>query len=367
MNSQNMLDALMNNTSRLIYFKDLDGRYTFVNREWLRQCNLSEHQVLGHTDEDLFGPEWAAIFRTNDLQVIQSGEAIDFEEKVIGPDGAVVIHHSIKFPVRDNQGRLTGTGGISSDITERKALEESLLISNRTKDKFFSIIAHDLKNPLNGLIGLTDLLMDDLDVAPPAQVQKEIRLIGQTTKVLHNLLDNLLTWARSQTGLLEYQPRRLPLPALIQESAQLLHPALLAKRITLKICCPDSIHILADLQMSATILRNLLGNAIKYSYADSEIRLRARETDGFVVLEVQDGGVGIPPGRLQKLFRLESKSSTPGTEGELGSGLGLLLCKDFAERQHGRVEVESEPGKGTTLRVYIPGGVALDDSGRNAA
>ncbi|HEX5277137.1 MAG TPA: PAS domain-containing protein, partial [Fluviicoccus sp.] len=188
MNSQNMLDALMNNTNRLIYFKDLDGRYTFVNREWLRQCNLGEHQVLGRTDEELFGPEWAEIFRTNDLQVIQNRQAIDFEEKIVGPDGTVVIHHSIKFPVQDNQGRLTGTGGISSDITERKALEESLLVSNRTKDKFFSIIAHDLKNPLNGLIGLTDLLMDDLDVAPPAQVQKEIRLIGQTTKVLHNLL-----------------------------------------------------------------------------------------------------------------------------------------------------------------------------------
>ncbi|RZU47069.1 PAS domain S-box-containing protein [Fluviicoccus keumensis] len=360
MNSQNMLDALMNNTSRLIYFKDLQGRYTFVNREWLRLCGLSEHLVIGRTDFDLFGPEWAGLFRNNDLQVIQSMQSTDFEERVIAPDGSVVVHQSIKFPVYDRQGLLCGTGGISTDITERKRLEESLRISNQTKDKFFSIIAHDLKNPLNGLIGLTELLMDDIDTAPSVQVQKEIRLIGQTTKVLHNLLDNLLTWARSQTGLLEFEPRRLPLAAMVQESVQLVHPALLAKRIVLKVGCPDNLLICGDLQMTSTILRNLLANAIKYSHPDSEIRLRARECGDYVQVEVQDSGIGIPESRLEKLFRLESKSSTPGTDGEMGSGLGLLLCKDFAERQRGRVEVESELGKGTTMRLYIPGAQGLE-------
>ena len=356
MNSQNMLDALMNNTNRLIYFKDLEGRYTFVNREWLRQSFQDEHNVIGRTDPELFGPEWGDLFRRNDLKVLQTRSPLDFEEQVTMPDGTVIIHHSIKFPVYDNQGSLCGTGGISSDITERKHLENSLKLSNQTKDKFFSIIAHDLKNPLNGLLGLTDLLLDDYVLASPVQIEKELRLINQTTKVLHNLLDNLLTWARSQTGLLEFRPRSLPLCALVQECVELVQPALQAKNLKLEVDCDKNLRVHADPQMTSTILRNFLANAIKYSFPDNTVHLSVRHGGDQVVVEVRDEGIGISAARMDKLFQLESKSSTPGTGGELGSGLGLLLCKDFAERQQGRVEVSSELGKGTVMRVLIPHG-----------
>lgn len=355
--SQNMLDALMNNTNRLIYFKDLEGRYTFVNREWLRQAGVEADRVNGRTDHEIFGPVWGDIFRGNDLKVLQTLEPIDFEEEVTLADGTTVIHHSIKFPVFNEQGAPCGTGGISSDITERKRLEASLRHSNQTKDKFFSIIAHDLKTPLSGLLGLTDLLLDDVELANPRHFEKEIRLINQTTKVLHNLLDNLLTWARSQTGLLEYEPRRLPFCALLRECVQLVQPSLVAKELTLEVDCVEGMEVVADAQMTSTILRNLLANAIKYSWPGGTVRVVARPEGGFVVLEVQDEGVGIPAERLQSLFCLASKSSTPGTRGELGSGLGLLLCKDFAERQQGWVEVESTLGRGSTMRMKIPGGL----------
>lgn len=352
--SQNMLDALMNNTSRLIYFKDLEGRYTFINPVWQRHAGVPADQVLGRTDIEIFGTEWGNCFRRNDLKVLAERDTCDFEESVT-LNGATITYHSIKFPVFDDDGALSGIGGISADITERKQLEQSLRLSNRTKDKFFSIIAHDLKNPLNGLLGLTELLLDEHPASGTARIGKELRLINQTTKVLHNLLDNLLTWSRSQTGLLEYTPMALPLCALVEECIQLAQPALHAKQLRLELHCEQEMEITADPHMTATILRNLLANAIKYSWPEGVIYIAGWMLDGFACVEVRDEGVGIPAARLERLFSLEDKASSPGTQGEQGSGLGLLLCKDFAERQHGRIEVESECGRGTRLRVLIPG------------
>lgn len=354
MNNQNILDALINHTRLLIYFKDTGGRYTFVNREWLARCRLERDQVIGRNDIELFGEVWGENFRINDRKVAETREPFEFEESVTLPDGRVIVHHSVKFPVFDQEGRLCGTGGMSSDISERKQLEASLLLSNRTKDKFFSIIAHDLKNPLNGLLGLTDLLLDDLPYTRPDQLEKEIRLIGQTTRVLYNLLDNLLAWARSQTGQLECRPVPCTLAGLCREASDTLVAALGAKSLRLETEIPTDLRVLADPHLTSAILRNLLSNAVKYSHPGGEIRISARADGDQVLLEIEDAGVGISPQRIARLFQPEAKSSTPGTGGELGTGLGLLLCKDFAERQSGRIEAESLPGQGACFRLFLP-------------
>ena len=225
---------------------------------------------------------------------------------------------------------------------------------NATKDKFFSIIAHDLKNPFNSILSFTELLGGKINTMKPEAIHKGITRINGSAKSAYRLLENLLEWARSQTGQLEYKPEYFSLKNLFEVSCNLSESSARNKNIALKFEYGENPDVYADLNMIRTVLRNLISNAIKYTPKGGEVLVRSVLNGKHVTIYVEDNGVGIPRGTLDKLFDISEKVSTAGTENETGTGLGLLLCKEFVRKHGGKILVESETGKGSRFSFSLP-------------
>lgn len=225
---------------------------------------------------------------------------------------------------------------------------------NSTKDKFFSIIAHDLRNPFSVLLGMSDLLINNYYTYDDDTRLELIGIQNETTKQTFKLLENLLEWAKIQRSAFDFVRQKVNLTEVIEQS--ILHHREISKQkdITLTHTLTEPIEVIADSNMIQTVLRNLIMNAIKFSYAKGEIRISATRRDSFVEIAVEDNGVGISPENLSKLFKIESSITTKGTANEKGTGLGLMLCKEFVEKHGGRIWVESEPGKGSAFKFTIP-------------
>ncbi len=247
------------------------------------------------------------------------------------------------------------------EIEERKATELSLYISqnelkatNASKDKFFSIIAHDLKNPFNGIIGLSSLLIDDFDSFPVEQQKEFILDIKTTAENTFRLLQNLLEWSQTQIGKIHFEPTQFMLASTTREIVDLVKISAGNKNILLESDVPADIRVFADKNMINTVIRNLLLNAVKFTRSGGRIVLSARNIDHVVEISVTDNGIGISPETFKKLFCIDCNVVSYGTEGEQGTGLGLILCKEFVEKNAGKIRVESELGVGSTFTVSIP-------------
>ena len=244
-------------------------------------------------------------------------------------------------------------------LSEKKILEDEILRSevlkqlNATKDKFFSIIAHDLKNPFITILGFTDLLLSDYFELSDEEKIHYITEMKKSTEVSHNLLQNLLLWSRSQTERIEFNPQKLELLQIVGENILLLKATAEKKQIKILREIPPELYVNADEEMLNTVLRNLLTNAIKFSYKGGAISVNAFAKDNFVEVSVVDSGVGIDQYTIENLFRLDAARSTIGTDNEAGTGLGLILCKEFVEKHGGKIWVESEPGKGSLFKFTL--------------
>ncbi len=233
-------------------------------------------------------------------------------------------------------------------------LNSELHALNKTKDKFFSIIAHDLRNPFNSIIGLTDIVLSNLGSNDPEKTKKTICDIRESSKHAFDLLQNLLIWARSQTGTLEFKPVAFDLTELINDNIDLVSGQATRKNISLTVESSSHIMVAGDIQMINTILRNLLTNAIKFTPRDGQVAVSIENLLGFVSILVRDNGIGIAPEILSQLFQVELKQTRRGTEKERGTGLGLILCKEFIEKHGGSISIESEPGKGSCFKITLP-------------
>lgn len=226
---------------------------------------------------------------------------------------------------------------------------------NATKDKLFSIVAHDLRSPFQSILGLSDILVDEAYTAPPEALGAHARSVRDAAARTLELLDNLLHWAHVQQGGLTLAPRRGELGEVFGAVLPLVRSAAERKRIEIRRELPDGLAIITDTDLLQSVLRNLLSNAIKFTPAGGWVHLSARRVDEFVRIAIADGGIGIRPETLAGLFGDGAGVSRPGTADEAGTGLGLVLCKDFVERLGGRIEVASEVGKGSTFSVILPG------------
>ncbi len=240
---------------------------------------------------------------------------------------------------------------LSSDLKES---ESQLKKTITTKDKLFSIIAHDLRSPFNSILGFSELLLDSntrLEITEYQMYSSQIYSSARNTLVL---LDNLLNWANAQTGQVSLNPEKQIFTTIIQEVFELLNSAAKNKDITLNILESEEIVVYADPNMIRTILRNLISNAIKFTNSKGKITVSALQNDDFIEIAVSDNGVGMNEETKNKLFRLETNESTSGTANEKGSGLGLILCKEFVEKHGGKIWVESELGKGSIFKFTLP-------------
>lgn len=225
---------------------------------------------------------------------------------------------------------------------------------NKTKDKFFSIIGHDLGNQFNIIVGFLEVLVTDFKKLDSGKVEHHLTNIYNSSKQAFNLLENLLTWARMQTNRIHYNPEKFNVSKKISESLELLIGASTKKNIDIEVFSEEEVNVSADINMFSTVFRNLVANAIKFTHENGKISIQIRKKDNFCEICVKDNGVGISQEDIQKIFRIDSKHKTVGTSGEKGTGLGLILCKEFAEKNGGQISVKSVPGEGSEFCFTLP-------------
>jgi len=226
---------------------------------------------------------------------------------------------------------------------------------NATKDKFFSIIAHDIKNPFNAVLGFTDLLEENFKEWDDDRKLEVVNLINTSAKNLYELLNNLLQWSRSQSGLIEFKPQKIVLKDTFSNAIGLFKESANAKNIELGFTFPEiELVVYADKNMLDAIMRNLISNAIKFTNTGGKVHLFAEPKDEFAIIKVTDNGVGFNPEFQKQLFEIDKHTSTYGTNNESGTGLGLILVKEFVTKQGGTIGVESIKGKGSTFYFTLP-------------
>jgi signal transduction histidine kinase len=243
----------------------------------------------------------------------------------------------------------------------RQASEEALQKSEirlkeliATKDKFFSIVAHDLKNPFTSLLGSSELLSQNIDQMNVEDIKTLTMILNDSAKNGYAILQNLLDWSRSQTGMLEINAERIDLKNLVDRNFSNLQLSANNKEIKIYLESLDDIYIFTDKNMISTVLRNLLSNAIKFTRRGGKVMVGAQVDSDEVIISVKDNGIGIPENKIEMLFRIDKRNSTPGTENEQGTGLGLKLSKEFIEKLGGRLWVESIENKGSTFKFSVP-------------
>lgn len=341
-------------------------------------CSPSVKRILGFQPADWEGKTFGSIFLQPDQAMVnnyftnglRNQKPYTFECKLAAASGK-----QLWFDVRCNY-LLTGNGEIAGtvvncmDISRRKAVEITLqnqradMESQRnqlkeligTKDKFFSIIAHDLKNPFNNIQGFAELLLRNFERYDEEKIKSFLKIIYDLSNRSYELLQNLLEWARAQRGTIEFKPILVNLRQIVEENINLLGHLATRKKLKVFNEIAGDIEIIADYNMLMTVFRNLFSNAIKFTMDNGSITFQAEPDDSGYIISVTDTGVGIKEKELPKLFRLDVNTSTIGTSGEDGTGIGLILCKEFVEKHQGKIWVESEFGEGSKFRFSLPKG-----------
>ena len=521
---QFLINSLMNNLSDHVYFKDLNSKFIRTNKSHAISFGLSDPKhVIGKSDFDFFTEQAANEAFEDEQAIIKTGQSILKEEKLTRKDCSDVWFSAMKMPLRDNDGKIIGTFGISRDITGRKRSElenyalfeiiqgitstdkldellklihnslgkvvyadncfvalkdqtsglfsfpyfvdkvdttpiptsmgkscsdyvfrtvkplllnqkkfdrlveqgeveligsnspswigiplqtpskvigvlvlqhyekenvysendlkflvsignqiaiaierkkaeeeisfknEQLQLINAEKDKFFSIIAHDLRGPLSAFVDATQILTEEIQNMDLEEIKDITMSMKTSASNIYGLLENLLEWSRLRRGAMDFVPENLNLKKKIEASIDVLSESARKKRIGLTISVPGELEIRADIHMFDTIIRNLISNAIKFTISGGKVIVTANYNgDHYIVVKISDSGIGMAPELRNKLFQIDEKTSRPGTEGETSTGLGLLLCKEFIEKHGGKIWVESSVGQGSTFSFSLP-------------
>ena len=235
-----------------------------------------------------------------------------------------------------------------------KESEQNLKLMNATKDKFFSIISHDLKNPFTSLLSISETMSKNYVSYEEEEKKMGVQKIHSAIQHIYNLLENLLTWSRTQTGKIQFNPAEFNLSELITQNYNLYQLAAGKKKVELRSHVKEGIKVFADLNMIDAIIRNLLNNALKFTPSGKTVEIGITDQGDYWEVYIKDEGVGISAENLQKLFRIDEKVKTTGTEGEKGTGLGLIICKEFVEKNNGQIKVTSQVGEGSTFSFTLP-------------
>jgi len=333
----------------------------FVNPMILDLTGFSEEELLSNPFLDFVHPDDHGLLIQNQIKRL-GGEAID-------------LRYHIKIVRKDKSIRWVEMGGVKivwegepaimnfiTDITQRKQAEEEIKLqnaklqkTNAEKDKFFTIIAHDIRSPFSGFLGLTQIMAEELPSLSMAEIQDIALSMRNSATNLFRLLENLLQWSLIQRGLIPFAPKEAELLPILEEStAIVLEPARI-KEIKIILDIADGFMVFADHHLLQTIFRNLISNAVKFTPKGGEVKLSAKiNGNNFIEFAVGDTGIGMNQTMVDQLFRIDVQTGRKGTEGEVSTGLGLILCKEFVERHGGELWVESTEEIGSTFYFTIP-------------
>jgi signal transduction histidine kinase len=291
------------------------------------------------------------------------------------PEGHFPLWRYISLPVIEDEKVLIifGVGNKNSDynqfdvdvlslfaktiwmVLQRKRMEQKLTDANDTKSKFLSIISHDLRSPVGSIGSLTEMILENMDDLPGDELLKFIRVINQTSKTIYEQLENMLVWSRTQSSRMEFKPEEIEINSFISTIVNSIYYLSSNKHIEIRLELGSKVVIIGDKNMLNSVMRNLLSNALKFTSQNGLITISSNtKTKGFIEVVVSDTGVGIEAQRMNSLFNLRKGSSTFGTDNEKGSGLGLLLCKEFVEKHGGKIKVDSVVGKGSRFSFTLP-------------
>lgn len=342
------------------------GIYYFNENGHIQLCNDPFVEIIGSSKEKIIGIDLQSLPDPNVRKA--TSEVLMGRKSAFEGDYHSVTAEKITpvkvlaVPVLDESGKVSGGIGIVEDITDRRLAEEKIKLktqeletTNAEKDRFFSIIAHDLKSPLFALMGLSDMATDLVQDIKNPEIVSLTEGIRTSAHSLYNLLDNLLEWAKMQRGLVKVNKEEFNINKTLKEIEFLFKESVQGKSLSLLNNLPADLVLTSDEKMVSSIFRNLISNAIKFTPGGGTISIEVLPSEnGVKVFTVSDTGVGISPDRIAKLFQIGQKVSSSGTNGEPGSGLGLMLCQEFAAKLGGSIHVESQQGKGSTFYINIP-------------
>jgi PAS domain S-box-containing protein len=376
-----------------IIFFDEEARISFWNEGATRIFGFTTEEAMGKRAEELIAPDIYYDYYKLGFSNFESQQSGNFlgrtvelyacnKEMEIFPIElslskvtlkekycacGIIRDISARKATEEEMERLIEELQISKDMTEQHASDLNLLYNklaesesqlkelNASKDKFFSIISHDLKNPFQGLIGYSEILAKDLEILSKEEIKDFVHLIHESSQHLYKLLENLLQWSRIQRGVISFNPDSFQLKHLIDLNISLINGNAFQKKIIINNEVDDDVIVFADVNMVNTVVRNLLSNAVKFTEVGGSIKISScNNGNSQYKVSVIDSGVGMSKEVMDKIFRIDHSYTSVGTANEKGTGLGLILCKELVEKNGGTINVDSEIGKGTTFTFTLP-------------
>jgi len=359
--SEDRFEKMANTAPVMIWIADVEGLFSFVNRVWL--------DYTGQNMGDELGMNWLKNVHPDDFDRLLNTyrDAFGSRKPFLAEFRFKNTSEKYKWMLMKGTPRLsdddifTGFIGSCVNINEQieneekiKKINAELTESNETKDKFFSIIAHDLRGPLSGLTQILEILVTDYEEMEEDEKIEIVTEAARASNSTYALIENLLEWSRIQSDGLVYKPANINLLALINITVALYNQNINNKGITFRVEVNPEATVFTDKQMTETILRNLISNAIKFTPQNGSIVINSEADEKYSTIKVQDTGVGIEQNALDKLFRIDVSHSTPGTANEQGTGLGLILCKELVEKQGGTIWVDSKIDEGSSFCFSLP-------------
>ena len=370
-NNEKEMKAILQSIDSIIVEFNFEGEYLNINYSNKDLLYLPEEEIIGKNIFEVFSNQQA-------LQFKNAIEKCATEQRLVNIEYPLQIKNKQHWFAARITPKSENTVILNAyDITEKKQQEKLLIQSkknlkklNNMKDQFFSIIAHDLKNPLGAQKVVLDLLVDNYNSMEDKKIKKLLKATQNSSVQLNNLLENLLKWSMSQSGKIVIQNETLNIGKSFEELFRQLNAMAKLKDITILNTIQKNATIIADPDLTALIIRNLVSNALKFTKRNGVVKISSNLTiinkKSFQKISISDTGMGIHTDKLKHLFRIDKTESSIGTENEKGTGLGLLLCREFIEKQGGEIFVESTYGKGSVFSFTLPTSQIIDTENKNS-
>lgn len=382
--TKKLLESILDNSQAVIYLKDLDGHFLMVNSEFEKLLQINRENIIGKTDHDFFPKDLADNFRKNDELIINTKVPLESEEIAL-KNGSFHTYISLKFPIWDAYGSVIGTGGVSTDITERKKAEEALrkheeklekLVQERTalltaktdelvvakeraeaadrlKSAFLSTMSHELRTPLNSIIGFTGFVLEGLSGPLTNEQKRQLEIVKTSAYHLLSLINDVLDLSKIEAGYLKVEVSQFEMRRSIEKVVETVSPLAEKKGLMIKTdISPEVRNLMSDQRRVEQILFNLLSNAIKFT-EKGEVKVECNVVNDQVIIRIIDTGIGVKPENIERLFKPFLQLEDGTSRRFEGTGLGLSICKRLVEALGGKIWVESELGKGSIFTFTL--------------